>query len=242
MRTFGFSIGAVAKAHLIRYGVEAVELSALRAEELQPLMQALLHLDLRPFRFVSFHAPSRFDPSLEGWVLQQLRQVVDQGIPVVVHPDVIANRNDWQDLGSSLLIENMDRRKPIGRTSRELAPVFDSLPEARLCFDIGHARQVDPTMTEAMLILCDFGDKLAEVHISEVNTSSRHDPLSINAIAAFRSVSSLIPEDVPVILETLVDNGQSDIPTQVARARQVFESPVLVHGPGSISPPCCKAY
>jgi hypothetical protein len=35
--------------------------------------------------------------------------------------------------------------------------------------------------------------------VSEVNSRSTHDPLSNAAIEAFRAVSSLIPENTPVI-------------------------------------------
>jgi hypothetical protein len=118
----------------------------------------------------------------------------------------------------------MDKRKPVGRNAFDLERLFRQFPEAGLCFDIGHARQVDPTMTEAQLILETFADRLREVHISEVNTSSRHDPLSLYAVSAFRSVSSLIPDSVPIVLETLIDDGQSDIPTEMDRARSALDA------------------
>jgi len=72
----------------------------------------------------------------------------------------------------------MDRRKPIGRTASELQELFNLLPEALLCFDIGHARQCDASMTEAFLILSRFAKKLVQVHISEVNSASQHDAIS----------------------------------------------------------------
>ncbi|MBK9169468.1 MAG: hypothetical protein IPM24_18675 [Bryobacterales bacterium] len=93
----------------------------------------------------------------------------------------------------------MDKRKPVGRTVAELEPLFAALPAARFCFDIGHARQVDPSMTEAALLLDAFGDRLAEVHMSEVNAASRHDPISLNAVAAFSRVAGAIREEVPIV-------------------------------------------
>jgi hypothetical protein len=231
MRRIGFSTGAVAKrdfqsalAHLRHFHVSVVELSALRIEELDPLVDSLPSLDLDGFEFVSFHAPSRFSVAQEPHVLDRLRTIVNYGIPVVVHPDVISRPEGWEVLGSMLLIENMDKRKPVGRTARDLERLFRQFPEAGFCFDIGHARQVDPTMTEAQLILECFGERLREVHVSEVNTSSRHDPLSVYAMSAFRSVSSLIPDSVPVILETLIDQGQSDVLTEIDRAQRALDS------------------
>jgi hypothetical protein len=118
----------------------------------------------------------------------------------------------------------MDKRKAIGRTVRELETVFTALPRARFCFDVGHARQVDPSMTESVLLLREFGERLAEVHISEVNTSSRHDPISTSAIRAFQSVSRYISEDTPIVIESLIDDGQSDIRTEVQNAREALET------------------
>ena len=229
MRRIGFSTGALARGDfraaltaLHQHHINIVELSALRAEELGPLVSAIPSLDLSNFSFVSVHAPSRFEPEEEQAILGRLAWVTAQGYPVVVHPDVIFSPSKWECLGANLLLENMDKRKPVGRTARELADFFLALPAARFCFDIGHARQVDPSMTEAVLLLDAFQDRLAEIHMSEVNTASRHDPISRNAVAAFRGVLASIPHHIPIILEPLIDCGQSDIPSEVARAEEVF--------------------
>jgi sugar phosphate isomerase/epimerase len=111
-------------------------------------------------------------------------------------------------LGGLLCIENMDKRKTIGRTALELTEVFKRVPDACFCFDIGHAKQVDSTMTEAYFILKQFGPRLRQVHVSEVNTRSKHDPLSVASILAFQEVADLIPENVPLILETPVPEEQ----------------------------------
>ena len=231
MKRIGFSTGAIAKgdfqtalARLRFFGVSVVELSALRLEELDLLIDSLPGLNLHAFEFVSLHAPSSFSAVHERHVLDRLRGVVDQGIPVVVHPDVISTPRAWRVMGSMLIIENMDKRKSVGRTAQDLVCLFSQFPDAGFCFDIGHARQVDPTMTEAQLILERFSNRLREVHMSEVNTSSRHDPLSVYAMSAFRSVSSLIPDSVPIVLETLIDQGQSDILTEIDRARSALDA------------------
>jgi hypothetical protein len=196
----------------------------LRFEELAPLSVALPDLELEDFSFVSVHAPSRFDPELESSVIDRLYSFTQRGYPAIVHPDVIFTPARWRGLGDSLLVENMDRRKPIGRTVGEVQQLFDLLPDARFCFDIGHARQVDPSMTEAWLLLHTFAPRLAEVHISEVNTESRHDPISRNAVIAFRSVAPYIPEEIPIILEPLIDKGQSDILTELQGARDALST------------------
>jgi hypothetical protein len=229
MRPIGFSTGALARgdfraalAILQKRGIGVVELSALRIEELEPLITALPSLNLASFAFVSIHAPSRFNQEMEHGIVELLSVEQARGYPVVVHPDVVFTPSIWRRFGDRLLIENMDKRKPAGRTVTELRPLFDVLPDARFCLDIGHARQVDPTMTEAALLLQNFGELLAEVHLSEVNTASRHDPISQNATLAFQRVARYIPCQTPVVLETLIDKGQSNIDVEISRARQAL--------------------
>ena len=60
----------------------------------------------------------------------------------------------WRQLGDRVLVENMDKRKPVGRTVEELDLIFEQLPAAGMCFDIAHARQVDSSMTEARTGCC----------------------------------------------------------------------------------------
>ncbi|MGA7409559.1 MAG: hypothetical protein WBW33_03680 [Bryobacteraceae bacterium] len=227
MRPIGFSTGALAYADF-RRGLEmartaecaAIELSALRQGELLPMLAALDTLDMTAFQYVSIHAPSQIEPEWEASVFQSLYDEMWRGWPVVVHPDTLFDMSLWRLFGPLLCVENMDKRKPIGRTARELEWIFSELPEASLCFDIGHARQWDPTMTEAYLILKQFGSRLRQVHVSEVNTSSKHDPLSYASIVAFQDVAHLIPEDVPLILETPV--GIEDIEAEIAKAREAL--------------------
>lgn len=229
MRPIGFSTGALAGANfpqalmmLQREPVDSVELSALRYPELRPLLSALSGLDLGKYRYISFHAPSSFTSDQEVEVIDLLHRYVPQDWPIILHPDTIHNPALWRSFGAQLAIENMDRRKPIGRTVQELDFVFSLLPQARLCFDIGHARQCDTTMTEAYRILRAFSGRLCQLHLSEVNASSRHDPLSFAAILAFREVASWIPEWVPVLLESRVSPNQ--IKPEMERAKRALSA------------------
>jgi hypothetical protein len=188
--------------------VRAVELSALRQDELIPLVRQLPELDLRSFKYVSFHAPSSMESSFEPIALQLLGEVAVRKWPIIVHPDAMHNPSEWNRLGNCLCIENMDKRKPVGQTAQDIAHFFELLPEASLCFDIGHARQVDPTMSEAAAILRSFRGRIQQLHVSEVNTQSKHDSLSLESILAFQKVSHLIPPDCPAILESRVEESQ----------------------------------
>jgi len=212
MRPIGYSTGALAPgdvpAAFARMGgltgpgrARAVELSALRLEELGPLIAALPGLDLAGFAHVSVHAPSRFSREEEARLAEALAVFVPLGFPVVLHPDAIHDFAVWRRFGRGLCIENMDRRKPVGRTVLELGRIFDRLPEASFCFDIGHAHQVDRTMHEAYFLLRELGARLAQIHISEVSTRGKHGPLSRSAVMAFRKVADWVPAEVPVVIE-----------------------------------------
>jgi hypothetical protein len=211
----GFSTGALAFSDfrrgldiLRKASIQYVELSALRIEELLPLLAVLHGLDLSSFKYVAVHAPSRFEPKEEPNIIRHLKQVSGRGWPIILHADAIHNIELWQSFGNLLFIENMDKRKRIGRSYIELESIFAALPSAKLCFDIGHARQVDSTMTEAYRLLKALGPRLGQVHLSEVDVNSKHDILSFASILAFRSVASLIPQRIPIILETPVTEEQ----------------------------------
>jgi len=135
-----------------------------------------------------------------------------------VHPDAMYQRQEWARLGNHLCIENMDKRKPIGQTATDLAGIFEALPNASFCFDIGHARQVDPTMSEAAAILQCFSDRIKQLHVSEVNAQSKHDCLSLESTIAFQKVSHLIPVDAPTILESRVEESEINEEIQSALA------------------------
>ncbi|HET9212833.1 MAG TPA: hypothetical protein VFR03_20675 [Thermoanaerobaculia bacterium] len=232
MRPLGFSTGALAKGNFQagleiqrRLGVTAIELSALRGDELLPLMDALPKLDLQGFSHISLHAPSKLG-GLDELDLVAILNDVPTSWPIIVHPDLIQSPSHWRFFGPRLCLENMDQRKPVGRTVPEMEGVFQQLPAASFCFDIGHARQVDPTMGIAIGMLRRFKGRLRQVHMSEVDPHGKHIPISFAALCAFQRVARLIPEDCPVILESVVDPGRAQSEIEVA-IHALTESPDL---------------
>lgn len=170
MALIGFSTGALAHGdfrsalgRLSRTNVKAVELSALRDNELRPLMEALPDLNLSKIDYVSLHVPSKFVHLSESDAADMLQPCIDRGISLVLHPDAISDVGCWRRFGGLLCIENMDKRKPTGRTADELSYFFNKLPEARLCLDLAHAAQVDGTMSVAREILCRHGARVAQL-------------------------------------------------------------------------------
>jgi len=235
MRNIGFSTGALAlddfkKAleYLAPHSTHAIELSALRLKELRPLISALPDLNLTRYDYISVHVPSAFSADEEVGLVALLHEV-PKNWPLIVHPDSIHDYELWRSLSSRVAIENMDRRKSRGRTAAELAICFDRLPQAKFCFDIGHARQFDPSMAEAYTILTTFSDRLVQVHVSEVDAQSRHAVITYAAELAFREVAHLIPEGIPFILESRL--SAEEIERELRKVTDLFasHSPIRSH-------------
>ena len=230
----GFSTGSIAHGDfnsalqiLQDQDVLAVELSALREEELYPLFLAINELDLTKYDYVSVHAPSKRLTFRESELVDILRAFAEKTWPIIVHPDIISDFNLWKSLGNKIYIENMDKRKPCGRTVTDLRKIFQELPDAGFCLDMAHAKQVDPTMTECYLMIKEFKHKLVQLHLSDVTTESKHVCLNEQAIAAYSKIVKYLPESLPVILESPILNSidQKDkIANEILLAAELFQS------------------
>lgn len=229
MRPIGFSTGALAKgdfrsalaAQRDLDGVDAVELSALRDHELLALVEAIDSLDLAGFRYVSFHAPSKLQTLDEKTAFELLISLPDAW-PLVVHPELLQTPSLWRQLGERLCIENMDNRKAAGRTVPELCELFNTFPSATFCLDLGHARQVDPTMTSAILMLRQFGGRLRQLHVSDVRPFGQHLPLGATARHSFARIAGHVSPDCPIIIESIIETDA--IERELDAVTAVFES------------------
>lgn len=237
MRPIGFSTGALAKGNFER-GLElqrshrrihAVELSALRDNELERLVASVGSLDLARFEYVSFHAPSRLVTLDERSVFEML-STLPRKWPIVVHPEIILTPSLWRSLGSQLCIENMDNRKTLGRTTAELRGLFSEFPDATFCLDVGHARQIDPTMAVALLMLFEFGSRLTQIHVSDVGPDGEHLPLSTLARWAYARIAHRVPRTCPLIIESVIP--MAAIPTELDAVLDAF----AIGGVGEIRP------
>lgn len=226
-RPMGYSTGALAKGDfrlamdkMRGHGLTAIELSALRSRELLPLFAALADLDLRRFAYVAIHLPVPVDARAEA---RDLAAVQAHGVkfPLIVHPDVLHDFEAWNRLGSQVCVENMDSRKPLGRTAAEMAAVFEKLPQASFCLDLGHVRQVDPSMNEARQMLRQFGQRLRQLHVSTVTARGEHRPMDEDAALAFQRVAAEVGSSVPIILESPVGTAE-ELASQLALAEEVF--------------------
>ena len=178
----------------------AVELSALSESELPSLLTFLQDDPQLPFRYLSVHGPSKQRRLDERELVQLL-----QGLPpwvdaIVMHPDTIADASVYEPLGRRLVLENMDIRKDDGRTTAQLERYFEALPDAGLCFDIAHAKSIDPTMAEGHAILDAYATRLRHVHLSSLDEDSHHVPLTSEDETLYPPLLQKC-RDVPWILE-----------------------------------------
>lgn len=178
----------------------AVELSAISEPELPGLIGYLEQGPALPFHYLSIHAPSKQREGDEQDVIERLAGVLRRVDAIVVHPDTIGDPRHYAPLGRRLVLENMDTRKPSGQRAADLWPLFERLPDAGLCLDVAHAKDVDPTMAVAHELLDSFPGRLRQVHISSLDVDRHHVPLTSRDEELFAPVLERC-RDVPWILE-----------------------------------------
>src|ERR1700734_1191242 len=101
MRLVGYSTGAIALGDFSRavallstHNFQAIELSALRIAEVEPLLLALPNLGLDRYRYISFHAPSAFREDEEERLVALLSRLPATW-PIILHPDAIYQASCW---------------------------------------------------------------------------------------------------------------------------------------------------
>jgi sugar phosphate isomerase/epimerase len=177
----------------------AVELSALSASELPGLIAYLAGKPRLPFSYVSVHAPVKGHDVGEAQTARLLDDLPLWVRSIVTHPDALRDLRLYRELGTRLVLENMDDRKQTGRTADELVAIFDELPEAGFCLDVAHAHSVDPSMSAAQELLDRFRSRLRQVHVSSLR-DGRHVSLTEEDEELFASTLERC-RDVPWILE-----------------------------------------
>lgn len=178
----------------------AVELSALAEQELDGLIRYLQGGPPLPFRYLSVHGPSKNRAMPEPDLVAILGSLAPLVSAIVMHPDTISDPSPYRQLGRKLVLENMDARKPDGRTATELAPWFGELPEAGFCFDVAHAWSIDQTMGVGTDLLDAFRGRLRYLHVSSLSDELHHVPLTAEHEELFAPLLDRC-RDVPWILE-----------------------------------------
>ena len=70
--------------------------------------------------------------------------------------------------------------------------------------------------------------QLRQVYISEVNSRSKHDPLTFESVLAFRRVAHLIPEPFRVIVESRA--GQNGVEDEIQSVQKALSFQLAIAG------------
>jgi len=206
MNPIGFSTGAIAKGDfrkaleiLAPTSGDAVELSALRAGEFTPLMDALPSIDFRKYQHVSLHTPKSFGGKVTAFnAITSIIQAPKVLSCVVAHLSAIVSTTVWGTLGSLLALENTDEPPSLLRQQSS------ALLRAGICIDIGHAVRQDITGATAVALfdlarVC----PIKEIHLSVCRFDGKHVLLSSlkQVPEIYRTIVAMIPDRIPIILE-----------------------------------------
>lgn len=215
MHPIGYSTGALARGDwqtgltiLKDSNFTAIEISVLREWEFQGFMAHLSNIDVSQFDYVFFHCP-KIEKITEQKLTEELVPIFERGWLMIVHPYMIQNTKLWRKFGSQICIENMGTssipskaKNCIGQTVESLNQFFNELPDASMCFDIGHTIQLDPTMDLTNRLIDNFRGIIKTVHLSEVDHAGKHLPLTLEPIKSLGSIINKLPLDCSIILES----------------------------------------
>ena len=201
----GFSTGQLSmpdfKARiklLTALGATAIEFTP-SYQELH-LLPDILKSTSKEFVHVSVHSPTPENKEQE--LIDLLHPISRQGVDVIVHPDDMKDLSLWCSIGSRLCLENMDNQKTMGQTQNDLSPMFDLLPEAGFCLDLGHAYQIDRSMDLTLSLIKAFAPRLRQLHISQVTPTGPHTNIGPDAQKAYQTIARRLPKHLSVIIES----------------------------------------
>jgi len=224
MRHIGYSTGAIAKGDFIKallilekIDLTAVELSALREEEFLILYDLYDSLDLNKYQKITIHAPSKLHDLTE----KQLVEMLSKFTAVVVHPDIITDYDLWNKLGDKLIIENMDKRKSIGQDVWSMNDIFKKLASCKFCLDLAHTKQVDESMMDCKTMAFRFQDRLAGIHVSDLNEDSKHICIDEKCAEKYIRLSHWFPKDMTIIIESPASD-ETEVAAEIEKVWKIF--------------------
>jgi hypothetical protein len=82
---------------------------------------------------------------------------------------------------------------------------------------MAHARQLDPMLVLLADIVKAFRSRLGQLHISELDSHCRHQPMSASCVADFKQFAVELPPGLPVIIESMLDGPRTYLRKQELR-------------------------
>jgi hypothetical protein len=183
---FGIATGAFADerddwdASVARAGAEgwrSIELTAIREDLFDSLVPFLeeRRAALDAFERVSIHAPATGIHTSYAAVAETLVALA-WDFDTVVHPDVYIGERSLLRLGRRVVFENMDSQTDFGRSTADLASVFDAYPDSGFCLDVAHVWTNDPSLRLGHDLIDLFGHRLRQLHVSGIEPDGTHRP------------------------------------------------------------------
>lgn len=230
MQNLGFSTGCFYKSGLTlperlrlisSYGCKTVELSFLRENELLNLL-TLGKKDLKPFDYVSLHAPKysyQKDKTTEK-ILATIKKfclstkMVDL---VVFHPDTVHDFSVFKNLKLPVAFENMDYRSKFGQTTLDILHIMKQTGIRRVVFDVNHAFTTSQGAGLTAMFLQTLNPWIDQIHLSGYAPPDHsHWPLfKTNQAEIVRSIKNW---ERPIIIESVLE------PNELAQERDYILS------------------
>ena len=222
MRPIGFSTEAFIDrtlaevVHLISLESRVIELVSHSVLDLKPLLISMygpdtFNLDLYSMDKVSIRLPKYFNDIEEIYICRWLYLHAFPRPLILVRPRNITEPAMcmWEkEFGQSLCFEDDWTRENLKEKAEQLEKLYEKLPQAGFCLDLGKIRQEDPTMGLARLLLRRFGSRLKQVRLSEIDSKGKHCKMSVLTQLACQTIADMIPEDVRVIIDSEVSKSE----------------------------------
>lgn len=201
---FAYNIPLLQKVELIyKTQSDAIELGFTKKERLKGSFDTKLYHLVKKFKYRSIHAPVidiRYPSKDSKWIIEKVLTLAENinANTVLFHPDLIDDFV-WlnKQFGNLLAFENMDRRKPYGKSVKDMKEVFNKSPKAKWVFDVNHLYTINKTMSKTTVYYESLKDRLCHYHLS--GYGGFHAPISVtkeNII--FDGITDL---SVPIICE-----------------------------------------
>ena len=180
----------------------AVELAALSERELPGLLGTCGLDAALPFHYLSVHAPVQAPLVGRGRVGRAPAPRCRRGSTrSSCIPTSSTTRRYTAGSARGSCWRTWTRASRAAATAAELAPLLRrSFPRPGFCFDVAHARDVDPSPAGAQALLDRFAGRLRHLHVSSLDAACHHVPLRAGDEEAFRPMLRRC-RDVPWILE-----------------------------------------
>jgi len=178
---------------------------------------------LEGFDHVSVHAPGgsfvyKKDKTTFA-ILDKLQILYDkfQFRHAIIHPDRVEDWSVFDKYSFSIATENMDSRKPIGKSVNSLKKIFDKV-DCKLVLDINHSYVNDKSLALVGEFYNAFKDRITEIHLSGYETL--HDPLF--KTKQIEIIKAIPDKNLPIIIESM-QSSLDDIESEYNYIRNVLD-------------------